>query len=177
MINKNGTIIPDASIEEDVEVPSDTMHPTEIEKKMDMPMSDIAEAVVNAPETVTAVIDMAMDAVNEAVAAADHHAYLGMSDAVPMVAMTPGGDHPGIAAFASVNALVDRKAEIQAMLAEKNTSIQKLRLDFNAQVAELESEKDALTAEAATLPEKAREYLSQVAGRAITLRAIFGLND
>ena len=100
---------------------------------------------------------------------------MGMDNARPMLE-TPGADRPGIAAFASVNALVERKAEIQGLLAKKSARIEELRLTFNAEVAALESEKDALNAEAQALPAKVNEYLSRVEARVAVQRAIFGLD-
>ena len=102
---------------------------------------------------------------------------MGIHAAEPMrEADTPGADRPGIAAFASVNALVERKAAIQALLGEMNGRIVELRRDAETSIRVLEDEKAALQDEAAQLPDKADEYLSRVEARVAVQRAIFGLD-
>ena len=118
-----------------------------------------------------------MTAVGEAMANAAPPAPMSMPAAEPMrEADVPGADRPGIAAFASVNALVERKAAIQALLGEMNGRIVELRRDAETSIRVLEDEKAALQDEAAQLPDKADEYLSRVEARVAVQRAIFGLD-
>ena len=112
-------------------------------------VNEMAMAAVHAPETVKAVNEMAMDGCRRSYGQCSAPCSYGHACRRPMREVdTPGADRPGIAAFASVNALVERKAAIQAMIVEMNARIVELRRDAETSMRVLEDEKTALQEEA-----------------------------
>lgn len=87
-----------------------------------------------------------------------------------------GSDKPGVQAFNELNALVDRRAALSDMIADKNTRIVEIREEMQRDMADVEKQIHAHMEEIDQMPAKAESLLARVDTRQDEVRERLGLD-